>query len=84
MIQEGMSVSGSARHLRTTDKRVFGVVSRTVSHALATQELESVGFLSIDDTSSRKGPNYLTILCDREEKKVIGIGIVKNISKHFL
>jgi transposase len=78
LIQEGMSVSGSARHLRTTDKRVFGVVSRSVSHALATQDIEPVGFLSIDETSSRKGHNYLTILCDREEKKVIGIGIGKD------
>ena len=44
-----------------------------MANALAGQQLESVRELSIDETSSRKGHNYLTVLCDRGRKKVVGI-----------
>lgn len=29
--------------------------------------------LSVDETSTRKGHNYLTVLCDRKRKKVVGL-----------
>ena len=61
-----MSVSGAARQMRSTGKRVFGIIRRSVSAALATQELDKQ--LSVDETSRRKGHAYLTVLCDRDSR----------------
>lgn len=78
LIKEGMSASAAGRYLGIGDKRVFRIVHRKVSQALCEQPLEDVKELSIDETSSEKGHNYFTILCDRDAKKVVGVGIGKD------
>jgi transposase len=78
LIEEGMSASAVGRRLNIGSKRVFGVVRRYVSQALATQDIEIVKELSVDETSSSKGHNYLTILADREAKKVVGVAVGKD------
>jgi transposase len=79
LIHLGMSASGAGRKLNIGARRVFNIVNKRVSNALATQPLEDVQALSIDETSSRKGHNYLTVLCDRLKKKVVGISEGKDI-----
>ena len=49
-----------------------------VSTALANQPFEQVDHLGLDETSSKKGHNYLTIQTDVKRKKVIGVGQGKN------
>jgi transposase len=78
LLQGGMSASAAGHHLGIGDKRVFRIVHRKVSQALTEQALEKVKELSIDETSSKKGHNYFTVLCDREAKKVVGISIGKD------
>lgn len=78
LVQEGMSASGVGRRLEIGAKRVFGIIKRHVSYALATQEIEVVRELSVDETSSRKGHNYFTILADRKAKKVVGVAVGKD------
>jgi transposase len=78
LIQEGMSVSGVSRRLSIGDKRVSRIIMRHVSQALATQEIEVVKELAVDETSTRKGHNYFTIMSDREAKKVIGVAVGKD------
>lgn len=78
LLNGGMSASAIGRHLNIGPKRAFGVAQRYVSHALASQDLENVKELSLDETSSKKGHNYLTILSDREAKKVVGISVGKD------
>lgn len=78
LLKESMSASSVGRHLGIGDKRVFRIVHRYVSQALSEQPLSPVKELSIDETSSRKGHNYFTILADREVKKVVGIAIGKD------
>jgi len=78
LLGENMSASGVGRHLDIGDKRVFRIAHRRVSQALSTQPLASVKELSIDETSSRKGHNYFTVLGDREKKKVVGVAIGKD------
>lgn len=74
LVRLGMSATGAGASLRISGKQVFGVIRRSVSHALATQPLEDVGEASLDEVSSRKGHRYLTVLTDRKRKKVVGIG----------
>jgi len=76
--KSNMSASAIGRRLGIGAKRVFRIIRRHVSHALATEELEDVKELSVDETSTKKGHNYITVLSDREERKVVGIAVGKN------
>lgn len=78
LVGGGMNFSATGRHIGISAKRVFGIVRRYVSNALATQDLSPVNQLSVDETSSRKGHNYLTIMADRVAKKVVGISVGKD------
>jgi len=78
LLEEGMSASGVGRLLDIGAKRIFRIVQRHVSQALASQQIKVVKELSVDETSSKKGHNYLTIMTDREEKKVVGIAVGKD------
>ena len=78
LAREGMSMIGVGRRLGISDKRVFGILRRHVSHALATQELETVKELSVDETSTKRGHSYFTVLADRVRKKVVGLSVGKD------
>lgn len=78
LIREGKSMSGLSRRLSIGDKRISRIITRHVSHALATQQIEKVKELSVDETSRRKGHNYFTIMSDRVAKKVVCIAIGKD------
>lgn len=61
------------------DSRVIGrMIGHAVEEGLQKTPLAQVKQLSIDETSSKKGHNYLTILSDAKEKKVVGLGVGKN------
>lgn len=61
------------------DSRIIGrMIDHAVDEGLQKTRLKQVNQLSIDETSSKKGHNYLTILSDVEQKKVVGIGVGKN------
>ena len=77
LIKGGMPASRAGRHMNIAGKRAFGIVSRHVVIALNQQPLDDVQELSVDETSSRKGHKYLTILADRDAKKVVGVAVGK-------
>jgi len=74
----GMSAGSVGRHLRISSKRVFRVIQRHSSHALATQQINIVKHLSVDETSTKIGLNYFTILADSKAKKVVGLAVGKD------
>lgn len=78
LIKGGMPASRAGQHMNIAGKRAFAIVSRHVSIALAHQPLDTVRELSVDETSSRKGHKYFTILADREAKKVVGVAVGKS------
>lgn len=80
LVSLGMSASGAGRHLSIGAKRIFSIIKRRVVEALSMQDLSPLHAISVDETSSKKGHNYLTILSDSEQKKVVGIGIGKDIN----
>ena len=77
LIKGGMPASRAGRHMNIAGKRALGIVSRHVVIALNQQPLDDVQELSVDETSSRKGHKYLTILADRDAKKVVGVAVGK-------
>lgn len=80
LVELGMNVSKAAEYSGIKAKRVYNLIHKRVANALASQSLDKVRELSIDETSSKKGHNYLTILADREAKKVVGISQGKDTS----
>jgi transposase len=77
-VKGGMSARSAGNLLGISGKRVFGIINRRVSIALSNQDLEPVKHLSVDETSSRRGHKYLTVMTDREAKKVVGVSVGKD------
>lgn len=74
LCQSGMSLSAAGKMLGVDGRVVGRIISRYVHEALESQPLDQVKVMGVDETSSRKGHNYLTILTDMNEKKVVGVG----------
>src|SRR5262252_3667255 len=51
--------------------RVHAICSRYVNLAVAEADLSAVTAVAIDETSCRRGHNYLTIAADTDERKVV-------------
>ena len=75
LLNLGMSNSAVGRHFGIDGKTIFRIAKRRVVVALAEEQLDEVKRIGLDETSYQKGHKYLTILTDRELKKVVGIGI---------
>ncbi len=73
LVREGMSASAAGRQMQIGARRVFRILRTYVTNALATQSIAPIKNLSVDETSTRKGHNYFTILADHDAKKVVGV-----------
>lgn len=78
MFSAGMSGTKCGQLLSIDSRVAFRICRRYVINALAEQPVANVKQAGLDETSYKKGHNYLTILTDREDKKVIGIGFGKD------
>lgn len=78
LVRDGLSASTTGSRTGISNKQVFRIISRHVSSALSHQELSPITELSVDETSSKKGHNYLTVLADRQAKKVVGLAAGKD------
>ncbi len=78
LVRNGMNFSKAGSTLRIGRRRVFNVINRRVCNALIEQPLAPVKELALDETSTKKGHNYFTILSDRKRKKVVGIALGKD------
>jgi transposase len=79
LVYNGMNQSKAGKTMKIDGRRVSRVINRRVSQALADQPLAPVKELSIDETSTKKGHHYLTVLCDRDRKKVVGLAEGKDV-----
>lgn len=66
-----MPVNAAARIVREHDTRLWRIVHFYVNKALSEQDLSSVTCIAVDETSSRRGHNYVTLVLDSDERKVI-------------
>jgi transposase len=66
-----MPVNAAARIVREHDTRLWRIVHFYVDKALANQDLSAVKRIAVDETSSRRGHKYVTIVLDSDERKVI-------------
>jgi transposase len=66
-------VNAEACHVEATDKRLWRMVRHDVSKTVAALNLKSLKAIGLDETASKRGHNYITVLIDldRSDKPVI-------------
>lgn len=60
-----------AQLLGEHDTRLWRILHHYVDEAMATQDLSHVTKINVDETSSKRGHNYISIFMDSEKKNVI-------------
>jgi transposase len=71
ILADDMPISKIAALLGEDDERIMRVVTHYVEEARANEKYDDVVEIGIDETSSRKGHNYITVVIDLKKKKVI-------------
>ena len=66
-----MPVRAIARQLHTTDQRLWRILRHYVEDARANEAYDDVTAIAVDETSSRRGHKYVTVVADIETKRVI-------------
>lgn len=73
LVKQGLSFEKAGQYVGISGKRIAKMVYDNVSSALETQKISTVQHLGVDETSIKKGHQYITVLTDTEQKKVVAI-----------
>jgi transposase len=71
LIESEMPVSKVADCVKVTAPRVWRVFDYWIERAKIQDDLSNICEIGIDETSSKKGHNYVTVFVDMEERRVI-------------
>lgn len=71
MLARQMPFAAVARIVGESWHRVYAVCAKYVELAVDSADLSDVSALAIDETSCRRGHDYLTLVADAEQRKVI-------------
>jgi transposase len=71
MLAQEMPFAAVARVVNLTWHRVHAICSRYVELALATANLSTVSSVAVDETSYRRGHEYLTLVADMQARRVV-------------
>jgi transposase len=66
-----MPVLTAARLVRETDKRLWRVIDHYVETARARMDMAAVHAVGVDETSSRRGHDYITLFVDLEARQLL-------------
>jgi transposase len=70
MLAQQMPFAAVARIVNLSWHRVHAICSRYVALALASADLSEVSTMAIDETSYRRGHEYLTLVADMRARRV--------------
>jgi transposase len=73
LIEQEMPVNKVAETVRISAPRVWRVFNYWISKAVSEDKVSDVHQIGIDETSSRKGHNYVTVGIDIEKRRVIHV-----------
>lgn len=74
LIEYEMPVNKVASTLRVVANRLWVMFKYWVKDAVQADDLSTVTQIGIDETSSKKGHNYVTVCADLEKRRVIYVG----------
>lgn len=80
LIEQEMPVNKVAETVRISAPRVWRVFNYWISKAVSEDKVSDVHQIGIDETSSRKGHNYVTIGIDIEKRRAIHVSEGKDAS----
>lgn len=72
-LAKDMPMNAISRLVGEHDTRLWRILHYYVDHAIEAQDLSNVTMISVDETSSKKGHNYISIFMDPEKKNVIHV-----------
>jgi transposase len=73
LLQE-TSLSGLCRVMRLSWDEAEGILDRAVSRGLARRSEEEIRHVGVDETSFRRGHEYITVVSDLERDRVLWVG----------
>jgi transposase len=73
LLQSGVSMSKAGKMLSVDGKLICRIMKHYVNKSLKEETLNAVEKIGIDETSVKKGHQYMTVVVSLDEKKVIGI-----------
>lgn len=79
-LAKDMPMNAVSRFVGEHDTRLWRVLHYYVDHAIAVQDLSYVTKINTDETSAKRGHNYITIFMDPEQKNVICVTKGKDAS----
>lgn len=68
-----MTMSAISRFVNETDKRLWRILHYYVDNAIAVKDLSHVTAISTDETSAKRGHDYITIFMDPKKRNVIHV-----------
>lgn len=71
LIENEMPVNKAAKTLRVVAHRLWRVFNYWVRQAIAKDDLREVKQIGIDETSTKKGHHYVTVVADMEQRRTI-------------
>ena len=80
MLAQQMPFATVARAVNLSWHRVHAICSRYVELALAAADLSGVTAVAIDETSYRRGHEYLTLVADMQARRVVFVTTCKDAS----
>ncbi len=84
-----MPVEAAAKILNVWSTRLWRLLHRQIDGELASLDLSDVRYVGVDETSSRKGHNYITVFANLEQNRVIhvaegrGIDTLESFRSHL-
>lgn len=80
MIENEMPVNKVAKTLRVVAHRLWRVFNHWITNAITQDNLKDVKQIGIDETSTKKGHSYVTVVADMENKRSIFVTEGKDAS----
>ena len=71
LLSQNMQISQVGNVIGETDKRIWRVVEHYVAEARSNEDYSAVSTIGVDETSSKKGHKYITVVADAEKSKII-------------
>jgi transposase len=68
---QGLPVRQAAQMLRVRDKQLWRRIKHYVAQARAKQDMSSVSLVGIDETSLKRGHDYITVVHDLDAKRLL-------------
>jgi len=72
-LAKDMPMNAISRLVGEHDTRLWRILHDYVDYAIEAQNLSNVAMISVDETSSKKRHNYISIFMDPEKKNVIHV-----------